>query len=426
MEYQIQQCDTCLNQLKKEHSLQNVIYIACVPKKDNSRHKDNIDAHYLLSRIKLRRELATYIPEEYAGISADSMNKIRYGTLAVSRYHQIRKIHLTDDTPKYLDHDFPLQNKTIPDGLMILSNQQTNDLFIDEDFVNTNNMRKDGLANLESTARNIENDEDRLKRSLFRAAYELQEKVKDVVKCITEQLLTKGFKNVTGTTLKEEVVNYMKANKRSYIDDVIQHSSAASTVDEVISAIANIYDVKFVLYNSVNMSPIILRQSFYPSYTIVIAVAFENSKCQFYKITQINDKDYLKTFGDEEEDDDRIAEELSTKIDKYGREHVPYPHTGPAIVYLRNNFFHGNTCLEHINDLFPVCTQSVKKGKTNLIIISGGGPDYNPNSYKNIMLYAKLWKVSGLDQLIVTCNAAGWSAMNPIEHLWSQLSSSLT
>ena len=105
---------------------------------------------------------------------------------------------------------------------------------------------------------------------------------------------------------------------------------------------------------------------------------------------------------------------------------MPYPHTGPAIVFLRNNFFHGNTCLQHINDIFPVCTQKVKKGKRNLIIISDGDPDYNPNSYKNIMLYAKLWKVSGLDQLIVTCSAAGWSAMNPIEHLWLQLSSSLT
>ena len=35
------------------------------------------------------------------------------------------------------------------------------------------------------------------------------------------------------------------------------------------------------------------------------------------------------------------------------------------------------------------------------------------------MLYTKLLKEPGLDQLVVTCNAAGWSAMNPIEHLWS-------
>ena len=42
------------------------------------------------------------------------------------------------------------------------------------------------------------------------------------------------------------------------------------------------------------------------------------------------------------------------------------------------------------------------------------------------MLYIKLWKETGLDQLVVTCNAAGWSAMNPIKHLWSPLRSSLT
>ena len=42
------------------------------------------------------------------------------------------------------------------------------------------------------------------------------------------------------------------------------------------------------------------------------------------------------------------------------------------------------------------------------------------------MLYTKLWKEAGLDQLVVTCNAAGWSAMNPIEYLWSSLSISLT
>ena len=42
------------------------------------------------------------------------------------------------------------------------------------------------------------------------------------------------------------------------------------------------------------------------------------------------------------------------------------------------------------------------------------------------MLCTKLWKEAILDQLIVTCNAVGWSAMNPIEHLRLPLSSSLT
>ena len=77
-----------------------------------------------------------------------------------------------------------------------------------------------------------------------------------------------------------------------------------------------------------------------------------------------------------------------------------------------------------------ICTlyvcESTKRGKTIFIVAVDNGPDYSPNSYKNSMLYAQLWKESGLDQLIITANASGWSAMNPIEHLWSPLSSSLT
>ena len=116
------------------------------------------------------------------------------------------------------------------------------------------------------------------------------------------------------------------------------------------------------------------------------------------------------------EEVESLLEEHSSVTDKLGRAHIPYPHTGPPIIYLRNNFFHSNTCLEHINDLLPICKESVNMGKTCFMVIGDGGPEYNQNSYKNEILYAKLWSKSGLDMLVVTCNAAGWSAMNPIEH----------
>ena len=70
------------------------------------------------------------------------MNKIKYGTLAVSRYHQIRKIYMSDDAPKYMDHDFPLSYKTIPDGIMILSNNDKDDIFVDDDIVLQSEKRK--------------------------------------------------------------------------------------------------------------------------------------------------------------------------------------------------------------------------------------------------------------------------------------------
>ena len=80
---------------------------ASVPQKDNSEHKDNIDAHYMLSRIKMRRELAAYVRDECTVVSTNSMNMIKYGTMALNRYHQICKIFLSDDALKYPQHDFP-------------------------------------------------------------------------------------------------------------------------------------------------------------------------------------------------------------------------------------------------------------------------------------------------------------------------------
>ena len=103
---------------------------AAVPCKDNSRRKENLGAHYLLSTIKLQREMAAYFPDEITIVSVDSMNKICYGTLAVSHYHQIRKIIMNSDKPKYLEHDFPLPYKTIPDGIMILNNNKDGNLFL--------------------------------------------------------------------------------------------------------------------------------------------------------------------------------------------------------------------------------------------------------------------------------------------------------
>ena len=67
---------------------------AALPCKDNSWRKENLDVHYLLSKIKLPREMEAYFQDEITIVSADSMNKICYGTLAVSGYHQIRKIFM--------------------------------------------------------------------------------------------------------------------------------------------------------------------------------------------------------------------------------------------------------------------------------------------------------------------------------------------
>ena len=60
-----------------------------------------------------------------------------------------------------------------------------------------------------------------------------------------------------------------------------------------------------------------------------------------------------------------------------------------------------------------------------MVLICDNGPNYNPNSVKNLLMYAHLFKEANLDMFTVTSNAAGWSALNPIEHLWSKCSSQL-
>ena len=104
----------------------------------------------------MRRELAVYVHDECRVVSTNSMDKIWYDTLAVSQDHQIQKICLSDDALNYPDYDFPLPYKTIPDGVMILSNNNDDDLFIEDNLI-TNLLKnnKNQLTELEIKVKEI-------------------------------------------------------------------------------------------------------------------------------------------------------------------------------------------------------------------------------------------------------------------------------
>ena len=176
---------------------------AVVPCKDNYRRKENLDAHYLLSKIKLRRKIAAYFPDEITIVSANSMKKIRYGTLAVSRYHQIRKIFMNSNKPQYLDHDFPLPYKTIPDSIIILSNNKDDDLFLHDDVVIDETARYNTLQELQEKVITIENQTDRINNALYQDAHTLKDEA-DVFGIISRQLPAIGFLNLTKEKLEEE------------------------------------------------------------------------------------------------------------------------------------------------------------------------------------------------------------------------------
>ena len=80
--------------------------------------KKNIDSHYLFSRVKLRRQFSQKFSDWIIALSCDDMNKLNVGgEMMVSRYHQIRRIYMKDDSQDYEDHDFNLPGyKIIPSG----------------------------------------------------------------------------------------------------------------------------------------------------------------------------------------------------------------------------------------------------------------------------------------------------------------------
>lgn len=98
---------------------------ARVPGKDNSLHKSHMNSHYAFAQANYVRECCAEFADECHCLSCDDMNKLHVGTLAVSRYHQVRHFFPTEDRPVYGDHDFPFRNsKIIPSGYMVLEKKE--------------------------------------------------------------------------------------------------------------------------------------------------------------------------------------------------------------------------------------------------------------------------------------------------------------
>ena len=55
-----------------------------------------------------------------------------------------------------------------------------------------------------------------------------------------------------------------------------------------------------------------------------------------------------------------------------------------------------------------------------------GGPDFNPNFSINSLYYGSFFFEQNLDALVVTQYCPGYSAFNPVEHLWAPCTQTLT
>ena len=81
-----------------------------------------------------------------------------------------------------------------------------------------------------------------------------------------------------------------------------------------------------------------------------------------------------------------------------------------------------------MNDLINVLNVGgqVQQGRSLLVLIADGGPDFNVNHVVNELYYGRLFKQCKLDALIATSCCSGHSALNPVERLWTPCTQALT
>ena len=403
-----------------------------VPKKDNSLHNFHENGHVLHSRIKLRREMATHFSEECVVLSVDSMNKLRYGTLCVSRYHQIRKIYMTDDAPRYKDHDFPSKYKKIPDGIMILGDalnifptSTAKSTMSDPEKISTTQI-SNILKNLKDT--NLRKGYEELGHHLFRGRLMIVSTIQVDPPNLSvletqlsfEVIFNKRYQEFDCTKRSQNIFIF-----RCFLPIRFKAFILEWTYGFVLLSVSMLYSITFSIITNTDILPVIIvhhSSKTISSKCIFLGLQIDGpDKMSFFPTIEISDKSSFVSMGefegaqnDETDDTHDINHDNGNVIDVLGRSHLEYPHTGPSVVYLRNNFLHSSTCIEHINDLFPICTEATRNGVSSILVISDNGPDYNPTSVKNDLLYYELWKKSGLDCLTITSNAAGLSAFNPI------------
>ncbi|XP_038060450.1 uncharacterized protein LOC119741815 [Patiria miniata] len=112
-------------------------------------------------------------------------------------------------------------------------------------------------------------------------------------------------------------------------------------------------------------------------------------------------------------------------VDKIGRKHFELPKTIGMTVINRGPS-EPCTIEAHANDLMGFSTELKDDGKTIVVLIVDGGPDYNVNHETKEVYYSRIFKQLNLDGMIITSYCPGFSRRNPIEHVWSPLTRLLT
>ena len=107
--------------------------------------------------------------------------------------------------------------------------------------------------------------------------------------------------------------------------------------------------------------------------------------------------------------------------------HFSLPKSAGANIVLRSPHSSCNIA-SHMNDLSHILNTPPKNQTQKLVLflVVDGGPDFNPNFSINSLYYGSFFFEQNLDALVVTQYCPGYSAFNPVEHLWAPCTQTLT
>ncbi|XP_071842085.1 uncharacterized protein [Apostichopus japonicus] len=133
-----------------------------------------------------------------------------------------------------------------------------------------------------------------------------------------------------------------------------------------------------------------------------------------YKVTPVG---YMKL-------EPKTPIELCKDVD--GRHHYPFPRSGP--LFMRNMIQKEMplNIQRHANNLMEILGDESSQGKSIVVLLTDGGPDWNSKSWTVLLYLQRLFRELNLDLLCCTTYAPGQSAFNPIEHAWAPLSRKLS
>ena len=173
-------------------------------------------------------------PSDVAILSIDDMAKVKVGPLSVSRYHQVKRFYMNNDSPNLPDHDFP-----VPDYLLNVSR------YIFLESKENSDQNHPGLVN--GSVYDSHNSEN------HNISYDMlmvngpSQNIFHSLACQTEIHLNV---KMSAMECKGQILAYMEEQVEEKIPNTLNESLDLETIEAVLRAASALFKCEIMFYHS--------------------------------------------------------------------------------------------------------------------------------------------------------------------------------